>query len=197
MPRAQKKRAARAAAASGEHPSRAAPPPRSVAPATAGAAPTQPWSWRSLLVLALLVAALQLPFAGIDWIRDSHRYGYGVYLVASLSPVAASGNLSLLRQLEVLAAFVIVAPVARRLSGEARTMGLLETLSVGAVTLILLAVLWQLALIAGGGHLTQAGHVAGRQLVTGALADAGGLVLGSLAYPPIHRRVAQRMPPRR
>jgi membrane associated rhomboid family serine protease len=143
-------------------------------------------------VLASLVGALQLVFGFIDMMRDGHRYAYGVYLVASLAP------LSLLQQLMVLVAFVIVMPVARRLSGETRPLGFLETLSVGALTLILLAILWQLALIAGGGHaLTQRGQVATGALVAGTFADVAGLVLGALLYPAIHRRFWRRVPPRR
>lgn len=187
MPRAQKKRAARAAAAAPRPP--VAPSPR---PAAAPVAVAATWSRRSLLVLVSLVAVLQLLFGLIDSLRDGHRYAYGVYVVATLAP------LSLLQQLEVLLGFVIVTPMARRLAGEERTLSLLETLSVGAVALVLLTVLWQIALSVTGGHaLASNGHVATGALVAGAVADVAGLALAALIYPAIHRRFSRRMPRRR
>jgi hypothetical protein len=187
VPRAQKKRAARAAAAS---PRPAVTPVRTSPVPAVAAVPT--WSRRSLLVLTGLVGVLQLLFGLIDMARDGHRYAYGVYLVASLAP------LSLLQQLEVLLGFVIVTPVARRLAGEPRPLSLLETVAVGAVALILLTALWQLALAVTGGHaLASKGHVATGALVAGAAADVAGLVLAALVYPPIHRRFVRRLAPRR
>ncbi len=186
MPRAQKKRAARTTAAAHRPPvaRAAAPPPPAVAAST--------WSRRSLLILVALVAVLQLLFGLIDSARDGHRYAYGVYLVATLAP------LGLLQQLEVLLGFIIVTPMARRLAGEARTLSLLETLSVGAVALVLLTALWQVALSVSGGHaLASKGHVAAGALVAGAVADVAGLVLAALVYPSIQRRFARRMRPRR
>jgi len=182
MPRAQKKRAARAAAASG-----ATPAPRAAASRATPAAPEdtgpQPWSIRGLLVIAGLVAVLQLPLALLDSFRNGHQHGYGIYLIASLAPI------SLPQQIEVLVAYVIVMPVARRLAGEHRSMGMLETLGLGAVTLIVLTALWQIALIAAGGNpVDTKGNVAPAALVAGAFADVAGLAGGAVLYPVIQRR---------
>lgn len=181
MPRAQKKRAARAAAASGEAPApRAASRSTQAAPEDTG---PQPWSIRGLLVIAGLVALLQLPLALLDSFRNGHQHGYGVYLIASLAPI------SLPQQIEILVAYVIVMPLARRLAGEHRSMGMLETLGLGAVTLIVLTALWQFALIAAGGKpVDTKGNVAPAALVAGAFADVAGLAGGALLYPVIQRR---------
>ncbi|HEX6491958.1 MAG TPA: hypothetical protein VF112_00520 [Candidatus Dormibacteraeota bacterium] len=185
MPRAQKKRAARAAAASGAPVQRQAP--ARARPAEAEDTGPQPWSRRSLLIIAALVGVLQLPLAYLDLLRNGHEHGYGIYVIASLAP------LSLPQQVEVLISFVIVMPVARRLGGEPRNMGMLETLGLGAVTLIVLTVLWQVALIAAGGDpVDRRGNVASAALVAGAVADVGGLALGPYVYPRIQRWFARR-----
>ncbi|MEA2672620.1 MAG: hypothetical protein QOG45_2840 [Chloroflexota bacterium] len=174
-------------------PGAAAGPPRARRPATARAAAAppdaadpsepQPWSARSLLILAGLVAALQVPLAVLDLARDGHRYGFLVYLVVALAPV------SLLQQAQLLAAYVIAMPVARRLARESRPMRVFETLSVAAIVLILLSSLWQLALHLGGGHgVGEAGQVHAGALAGGALADVAALVAGSLLYPSLYRR---------
>jgi hypothetical protein len=181
MPRAQKKRAARAAAASGRAPASRPAPERAsqVAPRNTG---PQPWSSRSLLILAGLVALLQIPLALIDSLRHGGGYGYHVFLIASLDPI------SLIQQIQILIAFVIVMPIARRLSGEKRSMGMLETLGLGAVTLIALTVLWQFAVIAAGSRpVVDKGHVATGALAAGAFADVAGLAIGALVYPRIQR----------
>jgi hypothetical protein len=179
VPRAQKKRAARAAAASG-----ASPAPRTAQSRATPAEPAdtgpQPWSLRGLLVLAGLVAVLQFPLALLDLARNGGGHNYGVYLIASLAPI------SLPQQVEIIVAFIIVMPVARRRAGEERSMGLLETAGLGAVTLIALTVLWQFALIAAGGNpVDRKGNVAPVALVAGAFADVVGLVAGPLLYPRI------------
>jgi membrane associated rhomboid family serine protease len=189
VPPARKRRAARARAARGA----AAPVPATPPQARAGrpVAPAPPWSRRALLVLVGLVAALQTLFALIDSLRDRHHYGYGVYLVGSLGPG------SLPQQAEVLVSFLIVMPLARRLGGERRPMGVLETLSVGALTMLLLAILWQLAGIAAGGHPSPgAGRVPATAVVAGAVADVAGLVLGAVLYPRIHRLFWRQAAPR-
>lgn len=187
MPRAQKKRAARAASAPGAAPGLArAPRPAAAAaalPAAADPSEPRPWSARSLLILAGLVAALQVPLALLDLARDGHRYGFPVYLVVALAPV------SLLQQAQLLAAYVIAMPVAMRLARESRPMRVVETLSVAAVVLILLSSLWQLALHLGGGHgVGEAGQVHAGALAGGALADVLALVGGSLLHPYLYRR---------
>ena len=185
MPRAQKKRAARAAA-SGAAPAQRTAPARVTRAAPEDTGP-RPWSPRSLLILAGLVGVLQLPLALLDMLRSGHEHGYGVYLIASLAP------LSLPQQVEVLIAFVIVMPVARRLGGESRSMGMLETLGLGAVTLIVLTALWQVALIAAGGDpVDRKGNVSSAALIAGAFADIAGLALGTLVYPRIQRWFARR-----
>jgi hypothetical protein len=186
MPRAQKKRAARVATAPGAAPG----PARAPRPAAAAAPPEaadpsepQPWPARSLLILAGVVAALQVPLAVLDLARDGHRYSFLVYLVVTLAPV------SLLQQAQLLAAYVIAMPVARRLAHESRPMRVFETLSVAAIVLILLSSLWQLALHLGGGRgVGEAGQVHAGALAGGALADIGALVVGSLLYPSLYRR---------
>jgi hypothetical protein len=181
MPRAQKKRAARAAAATGATPQQRAPAARArpVGPEDTG---PQPWSFRGLLILAGLVGVLQLPLALLDLVRNGGGHNYGVYLIASLAPV------SLPQQIEILVAFLIVMPVARRLAGEQRSMGVLETAGLGAVTLIMLTILWQFALIAAGGDpVDRKGDVAAVALVAGAFADVAGLAGGALLYPRVQR----------
>jgi membrane associated rhomboid family serine protease len=184
MPRAQKKRAARAAAVSETTPRVA--PSRVRSPASEDTGP-QPWSFRGLLILAGLVAVLQLPLALLDLVRNGGGHNYGVYLIASLAPI------SLPQQIEILVAFVIVMPVARRLGGEGRSMGMLETLGLGAVSLIVLTILWQFALIAAGGDpVDRKGNVSPVALVAGAFADVAGLVGGALLYPRIQRWFRRR-----
>jgi hypothetical protein len=186
VPRAQKKRAARAASAPGAAPDLArAPRPAAAAALPDAAEPSepQPWSARSLLILAGLVAALQVPLALLDLARDGHRYAFPVYLVVALAPV------SLLQQAQLLAAYVIAMPVAMRLARESRPMRVFETLSVAAVVLILLSSLWQLALHLGGGRgVGEAGQVHAGALAGGALADVVALVAGSLVHPYLYRR---------
>jgi hypothetical protein len=194
MPRAQKKRAARAAAASG-----VAPAARTSRPAAAGQAATKgppatavrgeppPWTARSLLILAGLVAILQLPLALLDLLRDGHHHGFLVYLVVTLSPV------SLLQQVQLFAAYVIAMPVAARLGHEPRPMRIFEALSVAAVVLILLSSLWPLALqLSGGRGVAPNGQVNGGALALGAVADVVALVGGSLAFPHLYRRFWMR-----
>ncbi len=185
MPRAQKKRAARAAATggAGPEPARALPAAAAAPPEDAGAGEPHPWPARSLLILAGLVAALQVPLALLDLLRDHHRYGFLVYLVVTLAPV------SLLQQAQLLAAYVIAMPVAARLAHESRPMRLFETLSVAAIVLVLLSSLWQLALHLGGGHgVGENGQVHAGALAAGAAADIGALVAGSVLYPWLYRR---------
>jgi membrane associated rhomboid family serine protease len=147
---------------------------------------------RGLLILAGLVGVLQLPLALVDLLRNHGGHNYGVYLIASLAPV------SLPQQIEILVAFVIVMPVARRLAAEERSMGILETLGLGAVTLIVLTVLWQFALIAAGGDPVDIrGHVSTLALVAGAFADVAGLAGGALLYPRIQRWFQRRRGPQR
>jgi hypothetical protein len=178
VPRSQKKRAARASAASGVAPAPRTAPSQVVRDTPEDSGP-QPWSRRSLLILAGLVGALQLPLALLDLVRGGHRHNYGVYLIASLTPI------SLAQQLQILIAFVIVMPVARWLGREQRSMGLMETLGLGAVTLILLTILWQFALIVG--PVDKQGNVSAAALAAGAVADVAGLALGVVVYPRIQR----------
>ncbi|HEY2702364.1 MAG TPA: hypothetical protein VGL20_01615 [Candidatus Dormibacteraeota bacterium] len=188
MPRAQKKRAARAASVPGAVPEPVRAPGPEAGPSDAAPADQpQPWPARSLLVLAGLVAALQVPLALLDLLRDHHRYGFLVYLVVTLAPV------SLLQQAQLLAAYVIAMPVAARLAHEGRPMRLSETMSVAAIVLILLSSLWQLALHLGGGHgVGENGQVHAGALAAGAAADIGALVGGSLLYPWLYRRFWMR-----
>ncbi|HEX3605472.1 MAG TPA: hypothetical protein VH134_06085 [Candidatus Dormibacteraeota bacterium] len=186
MPRAQKKRAARMAAsghaAAPPAPQRPRPrPERAAPPAVDEEVP--PWSARSLLILAGLVVALQVPLAVLDMVRDNHRYAFPVYLIVSLAPVSP------LQQFEVLAAYVITMPVAARLAREARLMRLLETMSVAAIALILLFTLWELDLaLVGGRGVGEKGEIHLPALLGGALADVVGLGGASLAYPVLYRR---------
>jgi hypothetical protein len=182
VPRSQKKRAARAAAASGAVRAPRRPEPATThAPAPASSEP-EPWSRRALLILAVLVAALQVPLAVLDLVRDGHRNPYLVYLVVTLSPLSPLG------QLQLLLSYVIAMPLSRRLGGEVRSMRVLEAMSVGAVVLMVDVLLWQLALQTGNGTVVEKGHVHTATLIAGAIADLVAFVAGSLAYPYLYRR---------
>jgi hypothetical protein len=183
VPRSQKKRAARAAgSASGAVRAPRRPEPATTQAPAPGASQPEPWSRRALLILALLVAALQVPLAVLDLVRDGHRNPYLVYLVVTLSPLSPLG------QLQLLLAYVIAMPLARRLGGEFRSMRVLEAMSVGAVVLAVDVLLWQLALQVGNGTVVEKGQVHTATLIAGAIADVVAFVAGSLAYPFLYRR---------
>jgi hypothetical protein len=183
VPRSQKKRAARAAGSASAPAPAPRPAARAAAPPAADASDEpQPWSWRALLILSVLVGALQLPLAGLDMLRDGRRYGYLVYLVVTLAPLSPLG------QLQLLLAYLIAMPVAMRLAGERRSMRMLETMSVGAVAVLMLAAFWQLVFQFGHNTVAEKGQVHAVTLVAGALADAAALVGAALAYPFLYRR---------
>jgi hypothetical protein len=67
-------------------------------------------------------------------------------------------------------------------------MRVLETMSVGAVTVLLLAAFWQLVFQLGHSTVAEKGQVHATTLVAGALADVAALVGAGLAYPFLYRR---------
>ena len=97
------------------------------ASAAAPATGDELWSRRSYAVMVAIVALLQIPLGAIYWAvqpASSHGVARG----------ALAGYLVTLNPITVVIASLFAAPLARAISGEHRSLRLVESLAVGVVT---------------------------------------------------------------